>query len=96
MAARMRPGRTGRVIHNRVRVLRVEAGLSRAQLADLVGVNSQTIGALERGDHYPSLNLAMSVCEVFEIPIEAAFSREPFESIGASYRRGREATDALA
>jgi DNA-binding XRE family transcriptional regulator len=76
-----------RTIHNRVRMVRAEAGLSRAELAARVGVNPQTIGALERGDHYPSLNLAMSICEVFDAPIEAVFSREPFPSIVATYRR---------
>lgn len=87
MAARARRDGTTRPLHNRVRVLRVEAAMSRAELAALVGVNPQTIGALERGDHYPSLDLAMSVCEVFDVPIEAAFARRPFESIAAGYRR---------
>ena len=50
--------------------------MSRAQLAELVGVNPQTVGALERGDHYPSLDLALRVCEVFGLPVEAVFARE--------------------
>ncbi|MGO1971454.1 MAG: helix-turn-helix transcriptional regulator [Propionibacteriaceae bacterium] len=87
MAARTRRDDEARPIHNRVRVVRAEAGISRAELAARVGVNPQTIGALERGDHYPSLNLAMSICEVFDVPIEAVFSREPFQSIAAAYRR---------
>jgi len=61
--------------------------MTRAALAEMIGVNPQTVGALERGDHYPSLNLAMSICEVFEVPIEAVFSREPFVSVTAAYRR---------
>lgn len=44
-------------IHNRVGVLRAERGLPRGQLAELVGINVQSVGALERGDHYPSLDL---------------------------------------
>jgi putative transcriptional regulator len=52
--------------------------MSRAQLADAVEVNPQTIGALERGDHYPSLDLALRVCEVFGLPVEAVFGRTPF------------------
>ncbi|GAA1353360.1 hypothetical protein GCM10009660_53170 [Catellatospora bangladeshensis] len=50
-------------------------------LARAVGVNPQTIGALERGDHYPGLDLAMRICEVFGLPVEAVFSREPFEPL---------------
>ncbi len=44
----------------------------------MVGVNPQTIGALERGDHYPGLDRAMRLCEVFGLPVEAIFSRAPF------------------
>ncbi|WP_459612582.1 helix-turn-helix transcriptional regulator [Corynebacterium urogenitale] len=65
-------------IFNRVRVLRAERDMSRAQLATLIGVNPQTIGALERGDHSPSLDLTFRLCEVFQLPVEAVFSREEF------------------
>ncbi|MEJ2853811.1 MULTISPECIES: helix-turn-helix transcriptional regulator [Saccharothrix] len=70
-----------RRIHNRIRVLRVERGMTRVGLARAVGVNPQTIGALERGDHYPGLDLALRICEVFGLPVEAVFSREPFEPL---------------
>lgn len=76
-----------RRIYNRVNVVRAETGMSRAELAARVAVNPQTIGALERGDHYPSLQLAMGICEVFDLPVEALFSRQPFRSIAASYRQ---------
>lgn len=65
-------------IFNRVRVLRAEHDMSRAQLAELINVNPQTVGALERGDHSPSLDLALRICEVFELPVEAVFSRTEF------------------
>ncbi|HKS45233.1 MAG TPA: helix-turn-helix transcriptional regulator [Amycolatopsis sp.] len=65
-------------IHNRLAVLRAERGMSRAALAEAVEVNPQTIGALERGDHYPSLDLAFRICEVFGLPVEAVFNRKPF------------------
>ena len=65
-------------IYNRIAVLRAEHQLSRAALAESVNVNSQTIGALERGDHYPSLDLALRICEVFALPVEAVFSRTQF------------------
>ena len=65
-------------IYNRVRVLRAEHDMSRTQLAELINVNPQTVGALERGDHSPSLDLAFRVCEVFDLPVEAVFSRTEF------------------
>ena len=36
------------------------------------------LGALERGDHSPSLDLAMRVADTFGLPIEAVFSRSEF------------------
>lgn len=76
----MSPVRRGKdqPIYNRLPVLRAERGLTRVQLAAAVTVNPQTIGALERGDHYPSLDLAFRICEVFELPVEAVFARAPF------------------
>lgn len=64
-------------------MLRAEHRMSRADLAARVSVNPQTIGALERGDHYPSLDLAMAVCEVFALPVEAVFSRTEFTPLSA-------------
>jgi putative transcriptional regulator len=69
-------GDTGR-IYNRLKVLRVERGLSRKGLADALGVNYQTIGYLERGDYNPSLELALRISEYFGLPVEAVFSRTP-------------------
>ncbi|EOM77809.1 transcriptional regulator [Rhodococcus rhodnii] len=68
-------------IHNRIGVLRAERGMSRAQLAEQVEVNPQTVGALERGDHYPSLDLAFRICDVFGLPVEAVFSRTEFSPL---------------
>ncbi|MGV0405121.1 helix-turn-helix transcriptional regulator [Corynebacterium marquesiae] len=65
-------------IYNRVRVLRAERDMSRAQLAEAIDVNPQTVGALERGDHSPSLDLAFRVCEVFDLPVEAIFPARNF------------------
>ena len=65
-------------LYNRIAVLRAERGLSRQRLADLVGVNYQTIGYLERGDYNPSLELAFRLRDVFGVPIEAIFSRQAF------------------
>lgn len=79
------PKKERRPIYNRLRVLRAETDLSRADLAARVGVNPQTIGAVERGDHYPSLDLAMSLSEVFALPVEAVFSREPLTYSPAAY-----------
>jgi DNA-binding XRE family transcriptional regulator len=64
--------------------------MTRAQLAELIDVNPQTVGALERGDHYPSLDLAFRICDVFDLPVEAVFSRDPFTPLSTElYRKDR-------
>jgi DNA-binding XRE family transcriptional regulator len=81
-------------------VLRLERGLSRQALADLVGVNHQTIGYLERGYYNPSLELAFRLSEVFDLPIEAIFSRTPLrpmsEELYGRQRQGEAAPPAPA
>ena len=67
-----------RPLFNRIAVLRTERQLSRQQLAEVVGVNYQTIGYIERGEYNPSLELAFRIAEYFGLPLEAVFSRQPF------------------
>ena len=73
------PGESG--IYNRISVLRAERGITRQQLADVLGVNYQTIGFLERGDYSPSLKLAFGLSEFFGLPVEAIFSTRPFQPL---------------
>lgn len=85
---------TARPLHNRLAVLRAERGLSRSELADLIDVNPQTVGSLERGDYYPSLDLAMQLAEVFGLPLEALFSRTPFAPLSMQVYRPSGGSDA--
>lgn len=71
----------GDKLYNRIGVLREERGLSRKELAEKVGVNFQTIGYLERGEYNPSLDLALDICAVFDLPIELVFSRQPLRPL---------------
>jgi len=66
------------MVHNRISLFRAEKGLSRKELATLVGVNPQTIGFLERGDYQPSCELALKLAQAFGVPLEALFSLTPF------------------
>lgn len=58
---------------NRLRVLRAEREWSQAELGERVGVSRQAINAVETGKHDPSLTLAFSLAEAFELPIEKIF-----------------------
>ena len=61
-------------IYNRIAVLRQERNITRKQLAEIVGVNFQTIGYLEREEYNPSLELAFKLSGYFQLPIEFVFS----------------------
>jgi putative transcriptional regulator len=58
---------------NRIRVLRAERRWSQADLGERVGVSRQAINAVETEKHDPSLSLAFSIAEAFELKIEDVF-----------------------
>lgn len=51
--------------------------MSRAELAERIGIHAQSVGFIERGDYGPSLELALKIAQVFSLPVEAIFSLEP-------------------
>lgn len=69
-------------VYNRIAMLRAERGISRRDLADALGVHYQTVGYLERSEYSPSLHLALSIAEHFEVPVEVVFSTRPFPRLG--------------
>ena len=70
-----------RKIYNRIMILRKEKGISRVELAEMIGVNFQTIGYLEREEYNPCLDLAFRIAEVFKLPVDVIFSIKPLQSI---------------
>lgn len=69
-----RPSKSETVpVANRIEQARDALGLSRGELADLVGVHYQTMGYLERGEYNPSLELALKIARVLEVPLEEIF-----------------------
>jgi putative transcriptional regulator len=71
------------LVHNRLPLLRANRGMSRTDLAAALGIHYQTIGYIERGEYAPSLHLALRMARLFDLPVEAVFSIEPFEQLGA-------------
>ncbi|NIJ05472.1 helix-turn-helix domain-containing protein [Frigoribacterium faeni] len=58
---------------NDVRSRREGAGLTQAQLADLVGVSRQTIISIERGRYDPGLRLAFDLAAALEAELTTLF-----------------------
>jgi putative transcriptional regulator len=61
------------VTGNTVRDLRVDRGLSQAQLADAMRVSRQTINSIEVGRYTPSLGLAIALARYFGTSVEEMF-----------------------
>jgi putative transcriptional regulator len=61
------------VTGNTVRHLRVDRGLSQAQLADAMRVSRQTINSIEVGRYTPSLGLAIALARYFGTSVEEMF-----------------------
>jgi putative transcriptional regulator len=64
------------LVKNRLRVLRAEREWSQQDLADRLGVSRQSVNAIETGKYDPSLPLAFTFADVFEMPIEEIFLRD--------------------
>jgi len=60
-------------IGNRLKVARVETGLSQAQLADAAGVTRQTIGLIEAGKYNPTLKLCLSLARITDRGLDDLF-----------------------
>ncbi len=70
-----------RKLYNRIAVLRKEKNITRKELAEIIGVNFQTIGYIEREEYNPSLDLAFKISEYFGLPIELIFSTKPLKPL---------------
>lgn len=47
---------------NKVKIARVQAGLTQQELAENIGVTRQTISLIEKDKYNPSLRLCLEIC----------------------------------
>jgi putative transcriptional regulator len=57
----------------KLKLARVEKGLSQQELADLVGATRQTIGLIEKGKYNPSLNLCVNIARTLNKTLNDLF-----------------------
>ena len=57
----------------RMKVARMEAGLSQAELAQAVGATRQTVGLIEAGKYNPSLKLCVAICKTLGKTLDDLF-----------------------
>ncbi len=60
----------------RLKVARVEADMSQAQLAAAVGATRQTVGLIEAGNYNPSLKLCTAICKTLGKTLDELFWEE--------------------
>ena len=51
-------------LNNRLKLARIETGLTQAELAERAGVTRQTIGLIEAGGYNPTLKLCLQLARV--------------------------------
>ena len=61
------------ILKNRLKEARLEAGLSQAELAELVGVSRNTISSIETGQFNPTAKLALILCVALDKRFEELF-----------------------
>ena len=68
----------GTHLYNRLTALCAQRGVSRQQLAELLGVSPSTVLSIERSEYNPGLELSLRIGQFFELPVEEIFTYEPF------------------
>lgn len=61
------------ILHNRIKEMRTEKGLSQAALAEMVGVSRNTISSIETGQFSPTAKLALVLCTALDCKFEQLF-----------------------
>ena len=61
------------VLKNRIKEVRMEKGLSQAELAEMVGVSRNTISSIETGQYSPTAKLALILSLALEKKFEELF-----------------------
>lgn len=61
------------ILRNRLKETRAKAGLSQAQLAEMVGVSRNTISSIETGQFNPTAKLALVLCIALNKKFEELF-----------------------
>ena len=63
-------------MENNLAKIRKEKKIGQGYLVEMLGVSRQTISSIENGRCTPSLELAMDIANLLEMPIEEVFIHE--------------------
>jgi len=60
----------------KIKLARIEKGLSQQELADLVEATRQTIGLIEKGKYNPTINLCIKIAKALDKTLNDLFWEE--------------------
>ncbi|WP_342567800.1 helix-turn-helix transcriptional regulator [Psychrobacillus sp. FSL K6-4046] len=61
---------------NRMKIARMEKGLTQSELASKIGVTRQTVGLIEKGDYNPTLQLCIAIAKELDQTLNDLFWEE--------------------
>lgn len=74
---------TKKLVGERIKVLRKNAGLTQEQLAEQVGLDARHLSRLEVGRHFPSLDSLERIAQVLNVPLTEFFQFPELENVAA-------------
>ncbi len=63
-------------VRNRIKIARVEKGLTQEELAEKIGVTRQTIGLIEKEQYNPTITLCLNLSRVLDKTLDQLFWME--------------------
>ena len=60
----------------RVKIARIQRGLTQKALAEKVGVSRQTMNAIEKGTYNSTIKLCREICKVLDKSLDELFGTE--------------------
>jgi len=62
-----------KIVHNSIKEFRTQLGMTQEQLAVRVGLARQSIISIEKGQYLPSIETALRLSAVLQVPVERLF-----------------------
>lgn len=63
---------------NRIKSLRIEKGLSQAELSEQIGCTQQSLSKIENGIQIPGVDLAFKIADFFNVTVEFLYYETNF------------------
>lgn len=82
-------------IGERISSLRKQRKWSQSDLAEAIGASRDIIGKYERGDNSPSIEMAVKLARVFEVPLDFLIGEGQYASYNQDTIKRLESIEAL-